>query len=319
VHLSAESATAKRVGGRRGEPVVLVVRAAEMAAAGHAFFRSENGVWLVEHVPPAFIEIDASRAPRDAGRPSRTAIARETLAACDARAYTNGQGARVALEFDPAATVFHDTPPAWTSRSARTHIELTGESTLAAIARLGDGVACLNFASAKHPGGGFLGGAQAQEETLARSSALYPCIVEQRRFYEHRHASALYADLALWTPRVPFFRTDDGAWLDAPVYAGVITSAAPNAGALRQHGRFDAAEVARALHRRAELVLAVAAHHGVSRLVLGAWGAGVFGNDPAVVARAFADHLRGPFAGAFDEILFAIPAGPNHDAFAAVF
>ncbi len=56
VHMSADVETAKRVGGRRGEPVVLIVRAAEMAASGHVFYRSENGVWLVEHVPPSFID-----------------------------------------------------------------------------------------------------------------------------------------------------------------------------------------------------------------------------------------------------------------------
>lgn len=98
----------------------------------------------------------------------------------------------------------------------------------------------------------------------------------------------------------------------------MITSAAPNASALRQQRRFDADEVTGALYRRTELVLAVAAHHEVTRLVLGAWGAGVFGNDPAVVARAFADHLRGRFAAVFELVVFAIPAGPNHDAFAAV-
>lgn len=77
----------------------------------------------------------------------------------------------------------------------------------------------------------------------------------------------------------------------------------------------------RTLRRRAELVLAVAAHHGAERLVLGAWGAGVFGNDPEMVARAFADPLRGTFAGAFAEIVFAVPdpAGANHRAFAAIF
>ena len=120
---------------------------------------------------------------------------------------------------------------------------------------------------------------------------------------------------------LPFFRDDDGGWLPAPVYTDVLTCAAPNASALRQHGRFDADECAHTLRRRAELVLAVAAHHGAERLVLGAWGAGVFGNDPEVVARAFADPLRGAFAGAFAEIVFAVPdpAGANHRAFAAVF
>lgn len=56
VHLSADVATATQVGGRRGAPVVLTVRAGAMAAAGHVFYRSGNGVWLTKHVPPEFIE-----------------------------------------------------------------------------------------------------------------------------------------------------------------------------------------------------------------------------------------------------------------------
>ncbi len=56
VHLSADAETATRVGARHGRPVVLVVRAAEMAAAGHAFHRSSNGVWLTDAVPAAFID-----------------------------------------------------------------------------------------------------------------------------------------------------------------------------------------------------------------------------------------------------------------------
>lgn len=56
VHLSADIATARKVGQRHGKPVVLVVRAAEMAAAGHRFYLSANGVWLTERVPAEFIE-----------------------------------------------------------------------------------------------------------------------------------------------------------------------------------------------------------------------------------------------------------------------
>lgn len=55
VHLSADRETAKQVGARRGKPVVLVIDAAGMQQAGHAFFRSANGVWLVEHVPTEFV------------------------------------------------------------------------------------------------------------------------------------------------------------------------------------------------------------------------------------------------------------------------
>jgi len=323
VHLSADEDTAKRVGGRRGVPVVLVVRAGEMARAGHLFYRSDNGVWLVEHVPPAFVELPAPRAAGKGSRGDKVRIARATLVACEERAYTNARGERVPLVFDPDATVLHASPPAWTPRGVTTRTSVTAESTIDAIRRLGDGCVALNFASAKNPGGGFLGGAQAQEETLARSSALYPCIEHVRDFYDANRAarSALYLDRALYSPGVPFFRDDDGGWFDAPVHAGVVTCPAPNAGALRQHGRFDADEVARTLRRRAELVLAVAAHHGATRLVLGAWGAGVFGNDPEVVARAFAEPLRGAFAGVFDEVVFAVPdpSGANHRAFAAAF
>jgi putative RNA 2'-phosphotransferase len=55
VHLSPDAATATKVGQRHGRPVVLVVRAREMAAAGHQFFLSANGVWLTERVPAEFL------------------------------------------------------------------------------------------------------------------------------------------------------------------------------------------------------------------------------------------------------------------------
>ncbi len=55
VHLSAETKTAVSVGGRHGKPVVLRVDAARMQADGHVFRRSENGVWLAEHVPPNYL------------------------------------------------------------------------------------------------------------------------------------------------------------------------------------------------------------------------------------------------------------------------
>ena len=57
---------------------------------------------------------------------------------------------------------------------------------------------------------------------------------------------------------------------------------------------------------RVERALLVAAHHRHRHLVLGAWGCGVFGNDPSVVAAAFANAFEGPLAGAFDEVVFAV-------------
>jgi len=55
VHLSPDEATARVVGARRGRPVVLAVEAGEMHRAGDVFYRSGNGVWLVEHVPPVYL------------------------------------------------------------------------------------------------------------------------------------------------------------------------------------------------------------------------------------------------------------------------
>lgn len=59
VHLSAERTTAHKVGQRHGRPVILIVEAAKMSADGFDFFVSDNGVWLVDHVPVRFLqEID---------------------------------------------------------------------------------------------------------------------------------------------------------------------------------------------------------------------------------------------------------------------
>lgn len=55
VHLSADSDTAKAVGSRHGRPIVLEVAAATMHQDGFSFFCSDNGVWLVDHVPPDYL------------------------------------------------------------------------------------------------------------------------------------------------------------------------------------------------------------------------------------------------------------------------
>jgi len=59
VHLSSDVPTAAKVGRRRGAPVILTIRAADMHAAGHAFYRADNGVWLTEHVPACFIGFES--------------------------------------------------------------------------------------------------------------------------------------------------------------------------------------------------------------------------------------------------------------------
>jgi len=190
-----------------------------------------------------------------------------------------------------------------------TLVDVANETTLAGIARLlGEGyapVAALNFASAKNAGGGFLNGSEAQEESLARSSALYASLCRAPAYYARHRAgsSCLYTDAMILSPDCPIFRDDDGRFLDAPHPATFITSAAPNAGAVMPRERPLLAET---LRRRAGGVLAVAASRGYEALVLGAWGCGVFRNDPDMVADAFAGLLRGAFAGRFRRVAFSV-------------
>ncbi|MEU6665740.1 TIGR02452 family protein [Streptomyces sp. NPDC046727] len=194
---------------------------------------------------------------------------------------------------------------------ADTVFEVTGESSLEAARRLANApVAVLNFASARNPGGGYLNGAQAQEEALCRASALHTCLLAARAFYDHHRAERdpFYTDRVIHSPAVPVFRDDRGRLLAEPYLAGFLTAAAPNAGVVRRTAPERAAGLPGALAVRAERVLETAAAHGYRRLVLGAWGCGVFQNDPAQVAGAFRALLGpgGRFAGSFEHVVFGV-------------
>jgi uncharacterized protein (TIGR02452 family) len=169
-----------------------------------------------------------------------------------------------------------------------------------------DDLVLLNFASARNPGGGFLTGAKAQEEDVARCSGLYPCLLTQPRYYEVNRAtdSMLYTDHIIYSPRVPFFRTHSKGTLENPFVASIITAPAPNAGQHLARHPDDQRELDETLRRRAGLVLAVALDRGHSAVLLGAWGCGVFRNDPAAVADAFGNWLEGEYADAFKRVVF---------------
>ena len=93
------------------------------------------------------------------------------------------------LEWAPPAKLRPTRPP--------TAIDMLDADTLAAAARLaarGCNVVALNFASAKHAGGGWLRGAQAQEESVTRRSTLYASLTsEGARGYYDEMARALRA------------------------------------------------------------------------------------------------------------------------------
>lgn len=186
---------------------------------------------------------------------------------------------------------------------------------------------CLNFASAKNPGGGFLSGSQAQEECLARASALYESLVTQMTYYEinRAHSSSLYTNHMIYSPRVPVFRTDDDALLQEPYFVSILTSPAVNAGAVRKNEPSSVSLIQQTMQTRIRSVLTVARKHGHDAIVLGAWGCGVFGNDPYNIATWFADALfeDSRFAGLFNRVVFGVldfaDSTPTFEAFRKVF
>ncbi|WP_298609089.1 TIGR02452 family protein [uncultured Thiothrix sp.] len=226
-----------------------------------------------------------------------------TPAVAGTRLYTPQQ-AKALLELEQSKT----------SSTNNTQITVTSEKTQAAAKRLVqdeglDNLVLLNFASARNPGGGFIGGARAQEEDLCRCSGLYSCLMPQTAYYAANRAqdSLLYTDHLIYSPQVPWFRQDNNDLLEQAYYASVITAPAPNAGQVLLKNQASVQAIYQTLHYRAGLVLAIAKAHQHENLLLGAWGCGVFKNDPQQVAQAFADWLAQPqFKTCFKKICFAV-------------
>jgi uncharacterized protein (TIGR02452 family) len=249
-------------------------------------------------------------------RAERASLAEQTLAILKIGQYTNPSGRIVSLashlrqakdgtrSYPPDAGV---PVPGFSDRSTR--IEVVNASTLEVareLAAKGHRVAALNFASAKNPGGGFLRGAQAQEESLARASGLYATLVGDQMYEHHRsRPDPLYTTWVIYSPDVPIFRLDEGPLLDEPYFCSFLTSPAVNVGALHQRER-GGDRIRRVMQERVERVLGVAALHKHEVLVLGAWGCGVFQNDPAQIAELFQGALAGTFRGAFTHVVFAV-------------
>lgn len=195
-------------------------------------------------------------------------------------------------------------------------------TTDAALVALQDGeqVCILNFASYCNPGGGFLNGAMAQEEALCRSSTLYEVLTEQEdKFYnENRKATnkGLYTNRRLFSPKIMFFDDDR-----RPIgEASVITCAAPNYRAASRNG-IHSSVCNNEIWKRVGAVLNSAAHSGCRTLILGAFGCGVFGNDPKIVSDAFFTLLQTDYRNVFEKVVFAIPGknGINYATFESTF
>jgi len=297
------------------------------------------------------------KGPDDTGRNERRAIAKSTLKIIEAGNYTVGgveHDIRPQLDAMLSGTRYYAADsflsswpqPTSTSNLAReraTGISIVEISTLEGAMFLASTpytspeetkrrVGVLNFASAKHPGGGFQSGAQAQEESIARSSTLYPSLIcsTAKTFYGPHNKDpkgGYYSHAMIFSPDVTILRADSGK-LAEPIQIDVVTSAAVNAGVARRtlNGQVareaEEVKIGRVMKERMGRILFLFEKHGIKDLVLGSFGTGVFQNKVSLVAAIWAELLVAPgarFANSFDRVVFAILGHPTFVEFKNTF
>lgn len=168
----------------------------------------------------------------------------------------------------------------------------------------------LNFASGRHPGGGFVSGAQAQEESLCRASVLYNCLnLKKAEFHDvHKETkSPEYSDAIIYSENVPFFRDQNHEFLDMPIIFDVLSCAAINQS---QKKIKNAQEL---MEKRIKRILEIAYIAGAKILILGAFGAGVFRNPSEMIADIFYRALQCEFKNCFESVVFAILPDSKND------
>ncbi|KAJ7186414.1 hypothetical protein C8R46DRAFT_1341847 [Mycena filopes] len=230
---------------------------------------------------------------------------------------------------DSPLSAWKDVPP---PHSSLYHppvvIEFLETTTLAAATRAGYAgrrmpIGVLNFASAEQPGGGFINGSPAQEESIARSSTLYASLTTPtaQQFYALHRADGrdgFYTHAMVYSPHVVVFRNDEGD-MARPMEIDVLTSPAVNAALVRRKVSGPRWEVEREIKwrmrgRMARILYLFECQH-VRTLILGSFGTGVFRNDVDMVAKLWAELLTGPnarFKHSFDYVAFAVM---DHDTY----
>lgn len=208
-----------------------------------------------------------------------------------------------------------------------TSFELLDKDTVSALVeanKKSEKITILNFASYKHPGGGYLNGSTAQEECLCAESNLYNILskfnntidenITNIKEYEnnksyyygyntskyHKYKGNLYTNRGLYTSDVIFTPA-----LRKPIKADVITVAAPNYSASRKY--VTAQENSKELENRIKFIFSILAENNTDTIILGAFGCGVFGQEPVEVAEIMLKLLTTEFKGVFNRVIFAVP------------
>lgn len=197
-------------------------------------------------------------------------------------------------------------PPLVYDNTTVTVSNSTSEQAIQELSELvaeGTKIGVLDFASFKHAGGGFLSGSFAQEEALCHVSGLFPCLKNQTEWYDkpERINGGAYSDDYIFCEDVPFI------FNGKIIKASVLAMAAPNANA------YDG-DVTDILKNRMKLAYTIPAQYGVSVLVLGAWGCGVFGNDIDVVAKTWRE-LQEEFDGLYSAVYHPLPDVKSYKVF----
>lgn len=230
--------------------------------------------------------------------------------------------------FDVAIVISHEQAAEFEENFSKNSAETRPEISVVkgdTFSMAAEGYLLMNFASAKSPGGGFLSGAYAQEETLCRQSTLYKSLSSNaaKEMYEYNltHNKHCYSDYMIISPNVCVFRDVKYKFLNEPALTSVITVPAPNRrGAAKNVSQKN---LDRIMKSRLRKMFAAAVHCGYKNLVLGAWGCGAFGHNPDTVAKYFYEVLcEENFGSSFEKIIFAIydkGEGKNFNAFAEVF
>lgn len=275
--------------------------------------------------------------------------------------YTNTKGERVSIEEPLRRAVdgsshYHSshvfTPPSQPGQFDTKMVVCYGSALNVATPLQGEGahVGILNSASAKSPAKFFRGTISPEECTL-RAALVYPCLTQ----FEHRphhyyqiNNGDKYKEsssaCAIFSPLVPIIRNDDvrGDLLDTYETCSFVSMPAPNAFVVgrkegeqsnisipkaQEPGAFAAGipheviSLHEAMRDRLFRALCIFQEHGVTELVLGAFGCGVHGNQPEAVARIFRDILNNELKGWFRTVVFAILPSrhANYEAFTSVF
>lgn len=171
----------------------------------------------------------------------------------------------------------------------------------------------LNFASYKYPGGMFLDGSTAQEEALCHRSTLFSVLdaFDSSYYVDNRFKlnRGLYTNRAIFSPGIMFYSADRSEYHPA----NVLTCASPNWLTASKYNSASKSENNRVVKERLKFMNQILATEKVHTFIAGAWGCGVFRQDPTFMAKAMIEELTYP-----EQLIFAIPKGNNYNAFQAV-